>query len=63
MRIIRMDAKPTALELAFALADQGKPMAVIREALKREGHDQGHLNSPTVRKQLAARAAAAKASA
>jgi len=61
MRINRMDARPTALELAFALADEGKPLAVIRETLKREGHDQAHLSTPTIRKQLAARAAAARA--
>jgi hypothetical protein len=60
MRIIRMNATPTALELAFALADEGKPLAVIREALKRAGHDQAHLGTPTIRKQLAARAAAAR---
>ena len=56
-----MDVRQTALELAFSLADAGMPLTVIREALKREGHDQGHLASPTIRKQLAARAAAARA--
>jgi DNA-binding transcriptional MerR regulator len=56
-----MDVRQTALELAFSLADTGMSLAVIREALKRQGHDQSHLNSPTIRKQLAARAAAARA--
>ncbi len=55
-----MDTRPTALELAFALADEGKPLAAIREAHKRAGHDQAHLPPPTIRKQLAARAAAAR---
>ncbi len=58
-----MDVRPTALERAFALADAGMPMSVIREMLKHEGYDQGHLSSPTIRKQLIARSAAAKASA
>jgi len=58
-----MDVRPTALERAFALAEDGKPLAVIREILKREGYDQGHLSSPTIRKQLIAKAAAAKTSA
>ena len=58
-----MDVRPTALERAFALADAGMPMAVIREMLKREGYDQSPLSSPTIRKQLIARSAAAKASA
>jgi len=58
-----MDVRPTTLERAFALADAGKPLAMIREILKREGYDQGHLSSPTIRKQLIAKAAAAKTSA
>ncbi len=58
-----MDVRPTALERAFALAEDGKPLAVIRETLKHEGYDQGHLSSPTIRKQLIAKTAAAKASA
>lgn len=58
-----MDIRPTALERAFALADAGKPLTMIREMLKHEGYDQGHLSSPTIRKQLIAKTAAAKASA
>lgn len=58
-----MDVRPTALERAFALAEAGKPLAVIREMLKHEGYDQVHLSSPTIRKQLIAKTAAAKASA
>ncbi len=58
-----MDVRPTALERAFALADAGETLAVIRAMLKHEGYDQGHLSSPTIRKQLIARATAAKASA
>ncbi|MES2474047.1 MAG: hypothetical protein V4601_14535 [Pseudomonadota bacterium] len=58
-----MDVKPTALERAFALAEAGKSLAVIRETLSREGYDQSHLNSPTIRKQLIARTAAARTSA
>lgn len=58
-----MDVRPTALERAFALADAGETLAVIRTVLKHEGYDQGHLSSPAIRKQLIARALAAKASA
>lgn len=59
---MRMNDRPTALERAFALADAGKSLAVIRDTLSAEGYDQSHLNSPTVRKQLLARVLAAKAS-
>ncbi len=58
-----MDIRPTALERAFALADAGKSLSVIRDTLRSEGYDQAHLSSPTIRKQLIARTAAAKASA
>ena len=54
-----MDVRPTALERAFALAEAGKSLAVIRDTLSREGYDQSHLNSPTIRKQLIAVAAKA----
>lgn len=58
-----MDGRPTTLERAFALAEAGQSLSIIRDTLSREGYDQSHLNSPTIRKQLAARASAAKASA
>ena len=56
-----MDVRPTALERAFALAEAGKPLAFIRHTLSREGYDQSHLNSPTIRKQLAIKSAKASA--
>lgn len=58
-----MDSRPTTLERAFALADAGKSLSIIRDMLSHEGYDQSHLNSPTIRKQLAARAAAARTTA
>lgn len=54
---------PTAMERAFQLADSGKPLAFIRTQLIQEGYDRGHLEGMTLRKQLAARIAAAKKSA
>jgi len=56
----RMPDKPTALERAFELADSGTPFAQIRMQLIHEGHDRSHLEGTAVRKQLAARIAAAK---
>jgi hypothetical protein len=60
LRISIMPEVRTAMERAFELADSGKPFAHIRAQLIHEGYDQGHLSGPTVRKQLAARIAAAK---
>jgi hypothetical protein len=57
---IAMPDTPTAMERAFELADQGKPFLLIRTQLIHEGYDRCHLEGTTVRKQLAARIAAAK---
>lgn len=55
-----MPDKPTAMERAFALADTGKPLALIRTQLIHEGYDRSHLEGAGLRKQLSARIAAAK---
>jgi hypothetical protein len=48
------------MERAFQLADSGRPLAFIRTQLIQEGYDRGYLEGATLRKQLAARIAAAK---
>lgn len=55
-----MPEKPTAMERAFELADQGTPLALIRTQMIREGHDRSHMEGTALRKQLSARIAAAK---
>lgn len=55
-----MPDTPTAMERAFELADSGKPFVLIRTQLIHEGYDRRHVEGAGVRKQLAARIAAAK---
>ncbi len=54
------DASLSALERAFALADEGKRVTEIRVSLGREGYDQRQLNSPALARQLTGRARAAR---
>lgn len=52
--------RPTTLERAFELADQGFPIADIRQTLQREGYDAHHV-SGAVAKQLSKRISIANA--
>lgn len=50
--------RPTTLERAFELADQGFSTSNIRQTLQREGYDQSHISGSVVR-QLSIRIKAA----
>lgn len=52
--------RPTTLERAFELADQGFPISDIRQTLHREGYDAHHI-SGSVAKQLSKRIGTANA--
>jgi hypothetical protein len=58
---MQLDNSFSALQRAFALADEGKRFVEIRGILSREGFDLLQLNSPTVAKELTDRGRSARA--